>query len=170
MKELFPLSASRFITWATHRSIISQVRGIIEHHCHHNAVEKYQLTTAINHSYSEEPNWFERENMPSTIRQSQLIMSERSVSSIHVNLKLYGRLDQLYQFNGVYFLVDTKSHEAPTFTDQLQLSFYSLILTKNGYRMANEAYIRSVYTGEPHYQIIEIIPLPTMLEIINEVE
>lgn len=167
MKKIYPISASQFIAWATHPTVIHKVRGIIEHYCHHVAVRKYQLTTVVRPEA--EQNWFADENMPDAVRLASLVMSETPISCVHSEFRMHGRIDQLYKL-GTFFLVDTKSHEEPTFADQLQLSFYSFILHSRGYRMVDVAYIRSTYGNTTTYKVVEIIPLPAMEEIINEVE
>lgn len=168
MIKTYPFSASQFVQWATHPIIISRVRGIIEHHCHHEAVKKYQLTIVPRPTTDQ--SWFSAENMPDIVRLASLSMSEERIQCYHKDFRMFGRLDQLYRYSNFFFLVDSKSHKQPTFSDQLQLSFYSFILCSNGYAMGDLAFIRSIYDGKPEYHEVEIIPWAAMSEIINEVE
>ncbi len=108
--------------------------------------------------------------MPSVVRLATLAKSEENIAFLFRDLNLYGRIDQMYQYDGTYFLVDTKSHASPTFSDQLQLSFYSFILSRLGYRMAPAAFVRSCYGNQVHYEEVDIIPHDAMSEIIGEVE
>ncbi|EOX3447453.1 PD-(D/E)XK nuclease family protein [Vibrio cholerae] len=171
-KKTYPLSASQFIAWGTHPFITPRIRGIIEHHAHHQAVLKYQCANFPPQKVisADVERWMDSENMPSLIRSAALVMSEEIISTIHRDLRLHGRIDQLYQYGGWHFLVDTKSHCETTFSDQLQLSFYSFVLSKNGYQVAPFAFIRSVYGNDVHYEELDIIPSETMVEIIGEVE
>lgn len=164
----YPLSASQFVEWAMHKVNKPRVMGIIEHYVHHQTVTKYQVQTVV--QPTNEDNWFSKENMPSIVRTAQLVMSEGKVSAIYKDLKLNGRIDQLYQYNGSFVLVDTKSHEYASLKDQLQLSFYALVLSLMGYKIADVAFIRSVYNNEVFYNLVELVPTEAMKEIIREVE
>lgn len=164
----YPFSASQFVTWGTHRSISPRIKGIIEHYAHHIAVSKYQLQSVPQPQNGD--SWLTNENMPSVVRLATLAKSEENIALLFRDLNLYGRIDQMYQYDGTYFLVDTKSHASPTFSDQLQLSFYSFILSRLGYRMAPAAFVRSCYGNQVHYEAVDIIPHDAMSEIIGEVE
>lgn len=166
--KTYPFSAGEFVQWATHPSVEYRVKGLIEHHSHHLAVTKYQIHTVI--KPSNDDSWLDGENMPNVIRLAQLVMSENPIAANHKDFRLHGRLDQLYFYLGEYFIVDTKSHQEPTFSDQLQLSFYSLILELLGYKMAKVAFVRSVYAENVVYEAVDTIPFAAMEEIIGEVE
>lgn len=173
--KIHNLSASLFLTWAMHDKITPKIRGIIEHHVHHISVTQYQALTLNANFLVEQPSaealsWFDAENMPRILRQSKALMSENEISHIYKDLKLNGRVDQVYQHDGYHILVDTKSHSSVSFRDQLQMSFYALILYFLGYKMYDTAYIRSVQNEQVTYLEVELIPSKAMTEILDYVD
>ncbi|BBM67931.1 hypothetical protein VA249_45770 (plasmid) [Vibrio alfacsensis] len=165
--KTYPLTASQFVEWGTHPTIEPRIRGIIEHYAHHQAVITYQVHTVPQPSNDE--SWLSNENMPTILRMANIVKSEENIEYIYRDLRLYGRIDQLYQYSGNFILVDTKSHKEPTFSDQLQLSFYAFILANIGFKVAPVAFIRSVYNSVD-YEQLDLIPPEVMREIIDEVE
>ncbi|NGZ66606.1 hypothetical protein G6Z92_06350 [Vibrio aestuarianus subsp. cardii] len=173
--KIYNLSASLFLTWALHKQVIPRIRGIIEHYVHHISVTKYQSLvphpnsgSVVQHQHA--AAWFDAENMPTILREANVALSESDVSIIYKDLRLNGRVDQLYKYRDGYILVDTKSHEEVTFRDQLQMSFYAIILYLKGYKLYDTAYIRSVRNGHVNYLELEIIPLDAMKEVLDSVD
>lgn len=166
----YSLSATDFCKWALSPKNIHIVKGIIEHHAHHLAVKKYQLDNVTNtKSISQDKiKWLEQENMPKLIASSKLIYSEKDISSNYKNIKLIGRVDQLYQLPPPYnevALVDTKSHVSPTLSDQLQLSFYQVVLSER-FAVAGFGYVRSCFESV-NYHSVDLVPVEAMKEIFD---
>ncbi|ELA9367457.1 PD-(D/E)XK nuclease family protein [Vibrio parahaemolyticus] len=173
--KIHSLSASLFLTWALHKQITPRIRGIIEHYVHHISVTKYQsllpaaiLSSGVQHQHA--AAWFEAENMPAILREAKIALSESDISFTYKDLRLKGRVDQLYKYRDGYILVDTKSHDEVTFRDQLQMSFYALVLYLKGYKLYDIAYIRSVRNGQVSYLEVELIPVEAMKEVLDSVD
>lgn len=170
----YQLSASKFITWATHRKILPRVRGLVEHFSHHQAVVKYQRLASVPLPASASNcavAWSQRENMPLDLVTAKLLMSECEIKAIWQDLVLIGRVDQAYvdKQNRV-ILVDSKAHPSVTFSDQLQLSFYAYILRKNGHHIGDYGYIRSYACQDIEYLEVDIIPAVAFIEILRLID
>ncbi|MEZ9863893.1 PD-(D/E)XK nuclease family protein [Vibrio breoganii] len=170
-----PLSATRFITWATHPKISPRIRGLIEHFAHHKAVLKYQRLTSVPIQVATSSScavaWYESENMPNDLMSSKLLLSESDIQATWKDLRLVGRVDQAYESKqGKVILVDSKAHPKVTFRDQLQLSFYAYIMLKNGYRVSDVGYIRSFAYQDIEYLAVDIIPALAFVEILSLID
>ncbi|KLV00875.1 hypothetical protein ABT56_22455 [Photobacterium aquae] len=79
------------------------------------------------------------DNMPLRLLGCQLFLNEENISHGGIS----GRPDQVYQTKrGELVIVDTKSHKIVTLTDQIQLSLYAFILSRKGFNVSSNAYIR----------------------------
>lgn len=87
-----------------------------------------------------------KERMPEELQTARLILSEHYIST-EMPRKMNGAVDQLYRLQTkLNVLVDSKTRDKPRIfkKDIVQLSVYRLILTNQGYQMADYAYIRVV--------------------------
>lgn len=87
-----------------------------------------------------------KERMPKELQSARLALSESYIST-DAPRKMHGALDQLYRLTeGVHVLVDTKTrHQQRVYRkDIVQLSVYSIILRRNGYKVADYGYVRAV--------------------------
>ena len=169
------ITASQFVNLLTiDRGI--RARGILEHYAHSDAVLRYQSKQDNDRSVylPDHQNasknailWFAVEKMPSELVNAYITLSEYEINCEFGNHLLIGRVDQLYQINKNYLLVDTKSHVSATFSDQLQLSFYAYILRCKNYALLDYAYIRSA-RETVKYNSVEIIPHLAVLELLEQ--
>lgn len=167
----YPLTASKFRAWATHRNVSPRIKGIVEHYAHHQALLKYQRFTSVFTATNCAVAWLEHENMPLDLVSAKLLMSECDIGCIWKDLELRGRIDQAYQDSEErVILVDSKSHSQVTFSDQLQLSFYAHILRKKGYRLAEYAYIRAYNQQDIEYLDVDIIPARAFIDILKLID
>lgn len=108
-----------------------------------------------------------KERMPHELAEGRLVRSEHYIRT-EVPRKLHGTLDQLYQvISGLHVLVDSKTRDKHQVyrKDVVQISTYSTILSRLGFKMADYAYFRVVTPEGVEYIKRNVLQEP---EIISE--